>query len=363
MNAFLYQPIFIGLTTLFAFVTVIRYFTSPDYRLQERQVSIWLPLIMCIAFVLWIGGRPISGAAFGDTANYALEYKAMEGAYVTVNWHSEWIWSFLMVLCGKFGLSVSTFFTIVAAGYFLTALWAVKRFLPKNPMVGMIFVLTSLMFFPFATNGLRNGLACHVMLLAMSYFFDDKYIKGALWCLVAFGLHRSVMLPIASMIAGRYVIKDMRYAILFWVFSIALSLVAGGSISGMFAAIGFDDRMSAYLTNQYQDQFSNTGFRWDFLIYSSFPILMGWYVCVKRAIRDDWYRTLCVSYCLCNAFWVMVIRAAFSNRFAYLSWFMYPMVIAYPLVNLPVWEDQDRKTAIILAMYSFFTLFMYTVVW
>ena len=363
MNAFLYQPTFIGITTVFAFFVIMRYMTSPDYRLQEQQGSIWLPLIMSIAFILWIGGRPISGAAFGDTANYALEYRAMNGLYVTVEWRREWVWSLMMSVCGSLGFSVSTFFTIVAAGYFLTALWAVKRFLPQNPMVGMVFVFTSLMFFPFATNGLRNGLACHVMLLAMSYFFDDKYVKGALWCIIAFGLHRSVILPIAAMVAGRYVIKDLRYAILFWLGAIVLSLVAGGALSGFFAGLGFDDRMSTYLTNQYDDKFSNSGYRWDFLVYSLFPILMGWFVCVKRKIRDDWYRTLCVTYCLSNAFWVMVIRAAFSNRFAYLSWFMYPIVIAYPLVNLPVWEDQDRKTAIVLSMYAFFTLFMYTVVW
>ena len=59
----------------------------------------------------------------------------------------------------------------------------------------------------------------------------------------------------------------------------------------------------------------------------------------------------------------MVIRSSYSNRFAYLSWFIYPIVIAYPLINLPVWEDQDRKTGLILLAYVSFTVFMMAVVW
>ena len=59
----------------------------------------------------------------------------------------------------------------------------------------------------------------------------------------------------------------------------------------------------------------------------------------------------------------MVIRSAFSNRFAYLSWFMYPTVVAYPLIYLPLWEDQDRKTGWILLGYCAFTAFMWFVVW
>ena len=57
----------------------------------------------------------------------------------------------------------------------------------------------------------------------------------------------------------------------------------------------------------------------------------------------------------------MVIRSSFSNRFAYLSWFIYPVVMAYPLLRMNIWKDQDRKTALILFFYSGFTFFMFFV--
>ena len=322
------------------------------------------PLALSLIFIFWLGGRPASGLYFGDSANYAMSYSAAtSGGAVNVDWHSEWVWGLITFLCKSLGLDVHGFFTVVEAGYILSVLWAVKRFMPTNPMLGMMFVFTSLMFFTFGTNGLRNGLACHMILLGISFFFDNKYVAGALFCMLAFGTHRSTMLPIASMLVGRFVLKDVRLAVYLWLSSIFTSLTAGDAVTNFFASLGFDDRMAAYNTTMYAPSFSHTGFRWDFLLYSSAPIVMAWYVCVKKKIKDDWYRTLCITYCLCNAFWVMVNRAAFSNRFAYLSWFMYPIIIAYPLINLPVWDDQDRKTAMILASYCGFTVFMQVVYW
>jgi hypothetical protein len=107
--------------------------------------------------------------------------------------------------------------------------------------------------------------------------------------------------------------------------------------------------------------FSSTGFRWDFLLYSSAPVAMIWYVTYYRRFSDPEYTAIANAYLLSNAFWIMVIRAAFSNRFAYLSWFIYPMVIAYPLLRMNIWKDQDRKTTIILFLYSAFTFFMFFV--
>ena len=364
MDASLYQPLFLWITAVWAALYGFRNVSSPGYAIQMEKTSFLFPLLISLVFVFWIGGRPISGVYFGDTANYALSYSIMptEGE-ISPSLKSEWVWGGLMFLCKQNGFDIHAFFTIVEAGYILSVLWAVKRFMPTNAALGILFVFTSLMFFTFGTNGLRNGLACHIILLAMSFFFDDKYIIGGLLCLVALGIHKSTMLPIAGMLAARFVLKDMKYAIFLWIGSIFVSLTIGGTVTDFFASLGFDDRMSSYNTADYANQFAQTGFRWDFLLYSAFPILMGRYVCVRKKIKDDWYKTLCITYCLCNAFWVLLIRAAFSNRFAYLSWFMYPIIIAYPLVNLPVWDDQDKKTAMILAAYCGFTLFMQLIYW
>ncbi|MEY8686199.1 EpsG family protein [Bacteroides sp. AN502(2024)] len=363
MDATLYQPLFLAGVMLFAIGIGGRYLASAGYALQERWHDFMLPLAISVVLVLWIGMRPVS-PAFGDTVNYAREYRLMGVTDVPMDWKGEWIWQLFMASCKNSGLSIHVFFTLVEAGYILSVLWAVKRFMPGNPGLGMLFVCASLMFFSFGTNGLRNGLACHIVLLAMGLLFADKYAAAAALSLLAFGIHRSVALPIAATLAGMYLLRNPKHAVYVWIASIGVSLVAGESITGFFASLGFDDRMTSYTddTND-MEQFSRTGFRWDFLLYSAMPVLMVWYVCVRKAASDSWYNVIAVVYCLCNAFWVMVIRSSFSNRFAYLSWFLYPIVIAYPLINLPVWEDQDRKTGQILLAYCGFTLFMQFFVW
>jgi hypothetical protein len=363
MEASLYQPLFLLIITLLCLITGSRYLISSGNILQQTQEGWLFPFALSIVFVLWIGMRPVSGA-FGDTVNYALGYANMNLDTVEVDWHSEWIWQWFTMGCKKAGLSVHLYFTLIETGYILSAWLAVRKFLPTHPMLGMLFVWSSLMFFTFGTNGLRNGLACHLILLAMAFLFEDKYIVGGFLCLVAFGIHRSVMLPVVAILAGIFLIRNPKVAIAFWVVSIGLSQVAGGPITAFFASLGFDERMSSYTSSDADmSQFSSTGFRWDFLLYSAMPVLMAWYVCVKRQIQDNWYNALCVTYCLCNAFWIIVIRSSFSNRFAYLSWFLYPLMIVYPLVNLPVWRDQDQKTGLILLSYCGFTLFMQFVYW
>lgn len=363
MNPLLYQQVFSGTMAVVAVVMGLSRVSSPD-NTQQKTGSSWpIPLLLCLGLTFWIGFRPISGEAFGDTANYALEYAKMIPGQISVDWGGEWLWQWLMNGCKALGLSINVFFTIVAAGYVLSAFWAVYRFMPNDPMLGIVFLLNSLMFFPFGVNGIRNGLACHFVLLGISFLLDDRWVSGLLISLFALGIHRSTMLPLAAVFAGIFVTRDLRYVVAFWIASIFISLVAGGAVAQVFTGLGFDDRMTQYVTTSDLSQFSRTGFRWDFLLYSALPVGMAWYVCIHKNFQDNWYNVLCTVYCLCNAFWIMVIRSSFSNRFAYLSWFLYPIIIAYPLVNMPIREDQDQFTGWILLAYAAFSVFMWFVFW
>lgn len=362
MTPFIYQQVFTGTTALMAVAMGVSRIASPNNSFQQNGSRLLWPLFLCLVLSFWIGLRPVS-FAFGDTVNYAREYNMMDPQHISMDWSGEWIWQWLMNGCKAAGFGLPVFFTIVAAGYVLSAFWAVKLFLPKDPLLGTVFLLSSLMFFPFAVNGLRNGLACHLVLLGAAWLFDDKWVPGSLTLLVALGFHRSVLLPILAIVFARFIFRNVRYAIVIWFLAIFVSLVAGEAFTSFFAGLGFDDRMSQYATSTDMSQFSRVGFRWDFLLYSTAPVVMAWYVCIKKDLQDNWYNALCTVYCLCNAFWVLVIRSAFSNRFAYLSWFLYPIVIAYPLVNMPIREDQDRFTGWVLIAYAGFSAFMWFIFW
>ena len=95
------------------------------------------------------------------------------------------------------------------------------------------------------------------------------------------------------------------------------------------------DRVYEYFTTAPElGTFSMIGFRWDFLLYGSVPILEGIYFVFKRKYNNQFYCILLSTYILTNAFWVLINEVPFSDRFAYLSWFMMPVVIIYPILSI-----------------------------
>ena len=64
-------------------------------------------------------------------------------------------------------------------------------------------------------------------------------------------------------------------------------------------------------------------------------------------------------YIICNSFWILVIKASFSNRFAYLSWFLFPIVLVYPLVMFKIRNKNNHYLGLIMLLHLGFTLFMF----
>lgn len=349
-------------------------------------------LLLTLLLIVFMGLRPISNR-FGDTVNYAFGYRTMavKPAIFAVDLDKEWLWDFIQNTCKASHLTASAWFLIIAIGYLGFVFLGLRILLGENCWMAMLFFLSAFSTFSFGTNGIRNGCACSMAILAFAIATNQKGLRlviGGCVLFLVFGIHRSTSLPIASFLMASFFIKSPKVAIYFWLLSIGISLVAGGAVTNLFAGLGFDDRMSSYASStESADQFSHTGFRWDFLLYSAMPIWLTWYVIQKaekeRALYGETveetetgvigagriadahsmrvFNILATTYILANSFWVMVIRASFSNRFAYLSWFLYPVVIAYGVIRLHIWEDQDKKAGLILFAHAGFTFFMYLI--
>ena len=374
------------------FVCLFLYFkySSSDNCSNLLQKNSMLPaLLLTVLLIFYMGLRPVSNA-FGDTVSYAYGYHfGMRSVAFSIDFNKEWFWAFVRFICQQAGLTVNTWFLIIELAYLGFVFLAFKLLLGENVWMAMLFFLSAYSTFSFGVNGIRNGSACSMAILAFAIAAHQNTARlllagGVL--IFAFGIHRSISLPIAAFLAASYIIKSPKIAIYFWIASIGISLVAGGAVTNFFAGLGFDDRMSSYANSMEKDagQFSQTGFRWDFLLYSAMPVWLAWYVTKKaeteRAMYGDTieeaetnitgagriadahsmrvFNILATTYILANSFWVMVIRAAFSNRFAYLSWFLYPVVIAYGVIRLHIWDDQDKKAGLILMAHAGFTLIM-----
>jgi len=373
------------------FLCICLFFRHQDSKNCDKLLnknSIIPSLIISVLLIIMMGLRPLSANAFGDTFAYSFGYKqlSVHNLNYTIDLNKEWLWGYIQNFCKWSGFSVSAWFLIIEIGYIGFVLLALKLLLWENTWIGMLFFLSGFSTFTYGTNGIRNGLACSMAIFAIAiaaYFKFKHLLIPSVVLFLLFGIHRSTMLPIAAFFAALFLVKDPKYAIYFWIASIGLSVVAGGWFTNFFMGLGFDDRMADYVTTKAGNEFSHSGFRWDFLLYSAMPVLLTWYVCQKiedapetkesmdtgikgagviadaHSIRV--FYVLSTTYILCNAFWVTVCRASFSNRFAYLSWFLYPIVIAYATVRLHIWKDQDQKVGFILMAHAGFTIFMYLI--
>ena len=328
--------------------------SASDLKGRPVKSHILIILLSCIV-IFFIGLRPIS-AVFSDMLGYAATY---DNLYVVEDKEPGLWW--IAALCKELGFNATVWFLIVCAAYYGFTLLAIKMLSPNNWDYIFITFLIAFSTLAYATNGIRNGLALAFLTIGMAVFIakrgKTKYLS--ILCFVyAYMTHKSVVLPLACFFAAYYLINFKR-AFYFWLLSIIISLVAGSAVSNIFLGLGFDDRLDGYLMGNDYAGFSHAGFRWDFLLYGFMPILLGYYAVIKKGVQDRKYEVLLTTYTLANAFWVMVIRAPFSDRFAYLSWFLYAIVLAYPLFSVDIWgKRQGRIARNILNIHLSFTLFM-----
>lgn len=349
---------FTGLGIIVAAYSVYLIISTDDRQPGDHhRSSMLIPILMAAFLTIWMGNRDPMLGIYGDSYNYNFVYNNVQTDETSLtslpDFSSEWLWDAIMYICKLSGLDVNGWFTVIAFLYTFSAVWAAGVCCPRRPTLATLLIFASFSFLSFGLNGLRNGVACHMVILAISYYLDDRRIIAGVLAFLILGIHRSSILPITAAIAAVTVLKNPRHVLYIWIASIPVSLLFGETLTAMIMNLGFDDRMVQYGGSSLSDEneFSHTGFRWDFLIYGAIPIVFYWYVTFIKGVRDGWYNVIAITYMLSNAFWIIVIRATFSNRFAYLSWFLMPIMIAYPLSEMRFVDKRDTLAALILPLY------------
>ena len=337
---------------------------SSAYEVIENQ-DVYRPiLIFSVFYILFFGLRPVSGGWFGDTGVYSGSYKMLENFGVfnlqgSEDVGNDWLFHVLMRSCAQV-MDVHFFFAIIMFFYIVMMYEGCRKIDSYHSALLMLFCIGSFEFYPFSVNGIRNGAACSFVIMAVACLCKEGKIWALVWSFIAIGFHKSAALPVVAMFLTYYMSKP-KYMYIAWLGAVVVSLAIGGFIETLLSAISYDERLAGNLQGDDADGvIMEHRFRWDFLLYSYMPILLGWYTIFKRQLFDKTYLILLGTYIYANAFWVLAIRAIFSNRIAYLSWFIYPIVLAYPLLNFPVFKkNHSEKTAWILLGHFGFT----TILW
>ena len=315
--------------------------------------------IFTVLLILYMGLRPIA-IVFGDTMNYAKGFYAMVNSSEPFLWHwdKEWLFYNLMQWFAK-NSNIHSFFLLCASLY-IGSLWlAMVRIFKNYYYIPLLIVFSMFTFWAYGVNGIRNGLGASLFILAMSYVNKPAIMIGI--GVLACGFHKSIYLMMAA--GGlAWFIKNSYYYLAGWIACVGVSYAAGFRIQNYLAALGFgdDDRFSGYLTGSNMVgeivQMSMV-FRWDFLAYSAMGVAVGYYFIFRRNFKDEYYHWIYNTFLVTNAFWVLVIRAAYSNRFAQISWFIMPIVLIYPFLKQRFWTNHEKVLGYAILLFYAFTFY------
>lgn len=321
-----------------------------------------------VLIITFIGTRPIDGA-FVDMVTYANRYEAIK--IRDLNFSSDFLFLTINLVMSAFlQIDVHGFFLLCAFIYIIMPAIAMRRVHGDAALVALVCIVGSFQFFAYGVNTIRSGMAASVAILAFS--FDRKYLFMLLFSLVAFSLHSSLLLPILFFIISGF-FDNLLFFVFFWLLCLTLSIVYGESMTTYIASftpemIDGDDRLARYSLGGGADK---GGFRWDFIFYSITPILASWFLADKKAKADLLYRRLICTFIGTNAFWLLLIYAAYSDRIAYLSWFILPWVTVFPFLPNRAQPDglgnklskpsEEFKLSILLFSHFLFTFLFWII--
>lgn len=348
----------ISICLLFVLAPLFKYgnlYQIPRSILNVNSVLLLLIVIGFIGFRNPWGDREF----FGDTRAYTRMFELLSAGDDRESIRDPGFYYF-MKFCSSI-ISIQWFYVLCAILYTLPPYLAFKRWFGKNALFGLSIFVVSMSFWSFGINGLRNGIATSLFLYAISlkrYSVMQIFFMG-----IAILFHASVILPIIAYVIC-HIYKNTKVLIALWLIMIPISYFLGSQIDVIMQKIALlgdsgVDRTQNLFANELDGRSMVRGYRLDFILYSGIPILFGYIYIYKKRVKDVIYNQLFNVYLMSNIAWLFFIYAAFTNRIAYLSWFLMPVVMLYPLLKYRIIKKQNILIGCLIIGTLTFTLLQY----
>ena len=350
-----YQYIYLIIITLFV-VGVMSYYstlTRPSF-IEGRNHSMKGGAFLLLVFlVFFIGFRPNS-YLFADHMNYYYYYREALGQPFMFDWHLENIifdnfWLFL----ASNHVPIIVFYVFWDFVIFYCMYLCCKKLFPFDTLLAFLVCLSAFSTFASSVNGFKGGAAASVFLVAIAY--KDHRALSVILALVSYGLHHSMQLLVVAYLVT-FLIKNVKWYFYLWTVCLVLSALHFTAAQTFFGSIT-DEKGASYLIAN--DDGFMTGFRLDFILYSSVPVLMGYYMLFRQKINNETYNFMLKLYLLTNSIWMLCMYSSFTNRIAYLSWFMYPIVLLYPILQTEYRSKAKKILSFVVYGHLTFTLIMF----
>ncbi len=354
-----------GLYYLFVYlfiVTVVSLFVFKKYIESKRGKivtdNVYDAFWIAVLFSIFIGLRP-NDPAFADTVGYVASYNE----YLNIPFHFSFdvenlLFDNIFIFFASYDLGWHLFFLLMAGIYFLGTYKVCRIWFPQNVLVSYLVFLAAFSSFSYSVNGIKAGVAASLFLLAMAYR-KGKPILAILLAVSSWGFHHS-MVPCLITFFIVWLYSKPKWYFVFWIVCLILSASHVTFFQILFADYT-NEKGARYLDVESMNGWEGrTGFRIDFVLYSILPIIVGLWAVLKKDINNVHYNRLLCSYLMMNGLWLLCMYAGFTNRIAYLSWFMYPFVLVFPFLGSDChWGAfRFRMVAFWGILHLGFTLFM-----
>lgn len=352
-----YSTIYLCFVSLMTLVVYAQYQGRNGLREFKHTTTDVIGGALVLFMVLFIGLRPVSGRYFVDMANYVLYYTTFyEGEPFEFNWDAEnFLFDNLFMWWGSEWLGYTSFFVLIAAIYFGAAYLGIRKLFPNHRLAAYLVFLAAFSTFSYGTNGIKAGAAASLFIFAMGYRENLKVCIPLV--LLSWGFHHSMVMVVAAFVMTLFV-KNPKYYFIGWCFCFLMAAAHITAFQHFFS--GFTTEQGAgYLLVEGGQHGGKGGFRIDFILYSSMPVLVGWYAVFKKRMQlSKLYKDLLNLYLCLNGIWMLCMYANFTNRIAYLSWFMYPIVLIYPFLQEQWGKARYKTFGWVMLGHLGFTLFM-----
>lgn len=339
---------FDGLMAFMLFILLFVTTTRPKIPSTPQSLTI----IVGIIAVLLLGLAPALEIVGTDRPNYAYMFASID-EYTNYDFRDVGFVYFLK-LNNLITGGVTGGFIISAIIYIFSYCYFYSKSCPNHVLYILLLTFLSMGFTSHHYNVLRAGLSIAFMLLAISK--NQKIIYTLLFAFIGASLHASGVLIITGYLLT-YVIKNIKLLYLLWIaVFIALSLGVFDSFDEYLNTLSVieDERVEDYLSGD--DRGYKVGFRLDFITYSLLPIVAGGIYVFVNKYKDEYYLHIYRTYLLCNACWLIFNKIPHTDRIAYLSWILMPIILLYPIFNDS--KAQVGHKRLLLAGYCFIVVFL-----
>lgn len=355
--ASIYEYLYLLIVAVFSIFIISRYKTYGALNQYEHKDNESANILLVLFMIFFIGLRPVS-YVFGDMGAYANYYELMyRGSAFVFDWNTNnLLFDNILAWWGANDFGVTSWFVAMSAIYFGAAYIGIRRLFPKHKFAAYLVFLAAFSTFTYGTNGIKAGVAGSLFLTALAYRQNLKVCIPLI--LISWGFHHSMQLLVTVFFLTLF-FKDSKWFFLGWTFCLLMAVAHVSYFQNIFADLTDKDGAAYLIADSTSDDVYLSGFRLDFILYSAMPVLVGYFAKYKKKLQLSQHYTCLLNTYLCtNGIWMLCMYASYTNRIAYLSWLLYPVVLIYPFLNED-WGPSRYRTFSKVAMYHLcFTLFM-----